>query len=208
MFYPAIILPNEAFKSIDCDLSDYFLIRFIEADNIDQIWDYETNTIKVQSICSPPERIDDLSLSLLGIYKEEHIILQFTREGIEKYMHYCDPDEMVAMPVYETDYILKENRRYWCAPINRLNEREFEYTREEESFIAKCFVLHTPMRWNFWHFSLRWSTNLGTLDSLEEKLRKKVAKRIGHSARSVIAQFATITIPPHPILPKECYYKN
>jgi hypothetical protein len=63
------------------------------------------------------------------------------------------------------------------------------------------------MRWNFWHFSLRWTTDLGPLEKLEENQKKSVAKRIAHSARALIAQMATIIKPDHLIIDESCYVK-
>lgn len=68
MIYPEEILPTQNYKLIDCTLEGHFLIRFTNTKVISEIWDRETNTVNYKEICSPGERIDDLSLSLLGVY--------------------------------------------------------------------------------------------------------------------------------------------
>ena len=208
MEYPSELLPRANYKIIDCELNDYYLIRFTLTADINEIWDNELKAVKNSHICSPNERIDDLSMSLLGVYNRQHIFLDFTEQGKQQFMHYCEPDEEVETPEHVKHFFSNPNRHFWCAPIRKLHNVDFDYTRNNESCVATCIVKHTPMRWNFWHFSLRWTINSGSLDDLEEKPRKKIARRIGHAARVVIAQFASIKIPHHPVLPDPCYCKN
>jgi hypothetical protein len=208
MNYPQEILPNTNFKFIDCSLSDYYLIRTINTNNQELFWDKETNSLVIKYVCSPEERIDDLSMSLLGIYNIGHIYIDLTKEGKIKYGEYCEPDEIVDSPEFEIDFINNTDKHFWCAPINKLDNTPFDYTRGKDPFKATCIVKHTPTKWNFWHFSLRWITDLGPLEDLEEKLRSKVARRIGHAARVTISHFAIIHVPEHPIIPANFYCKN
>jgi len=89
-----------------------------------------------------------------------------------------------------------------------LNNKHFDYTRNNDPFTATCLVRHTPMRWNYWHFSLHWQTDQGLLEELEENLRKKIAKRIGHSVRVELSRLAKLTSPLQPLLASHCYNKN
>jgi hypothetical protein len=136
MNYPREILPNPNYKFIDCNLSQYFLIRFINTNVIDDILDPITQNIKVECICSPKERIEDLSMSLLGVYNEHHIAIDFTPLGKEKFMYYCQPDEFVETPSFETDFLLDNNRHFWCVLIEKVNNRDFNYTRSNNPFIV------------------------------------------------------------------------
>ncbi len=113
------------------------------------------------------------------------------------------PDEEVETPVHEVDFIINNNRHYWCAPINRLHKREFKYERDNLPLTATCFVKHTPMKWNFWHFSLHWELQTGELlENMTEKEKKKIARNLGQAVRVTIAHFAVIQEPEHPILPQ------
>lgn len=207
MHYPIEILPNPNYKLINCDLSDYFVIRFFNTNNTSELLDPETKKVTIQNICSPTERIDDLSMSLLGIYKPDHIYLDFTPKGKLKFLSYCEPDIDPVIPIFENDFVLNENRHFWWIPIEKVHKKKVEYKSHDKPFVATCFVCHTPMLWNYWHFSLRWNTELGPLDKMDEKLRKKAAKRIGHSARVIISHFASIDDPDLTILPPTCYMK-
>lgn len=208
MHYPEEILPHSNYKFIDCDLNDHYLIRFTNTKDINAIWDNETNTVNPKQICSPPEHIDDLSTSLLGVYKISHIFLDFTVAGKQKYMTYCPPDDVVETPVYDTDFFTNDNRHYWCVLINQLHNREFKYEKDNLPLTATCIVKHTPMRWNFWHFSLRWKLETELFEGLPDKTRRKIAKKIGQAVRVTIAQFAIVHEPEHPVLPQNCYCKN
>jgi len=210
MKYPVEILPKPGYRIIDCDLNEHYLIRFTDTNDINEIWDNETNTVNPKHICSPREQINDLSTSLLGVYKVAHIFLQFTPSGEEKYVIYCAPDEDVETPIYGGDFVTNDNRHYWSAPMSKLLNREFKYERDNLPLTAICMVKHTPMKWNFWHFSLRWKLHTGEFleDIDNEKTRKKIAKKIGQAVRVTIAQFAIIQEPEHSLLPKGCYCKN
>ncbi len=207
MSYPVQILPSLNRKQIDCDISEYYLIRFIEEAEINRIWDFETNTIVQQYLFSPKERIDDLSMSLLGIYTPEHVLLSFTESGSEKYFKYCNADANPEIPKDVLDFSLKPDRNYWCIPISKLHNLSFAYSSNQEPYSAICEVCHTPMLWNFWHFSLRWKTDQCDLKTLDDKKRRNISKRIGHAVRVTISQFASIQEPTYNVLPEKCYEK-
>lgn len=147
-------------------------------------------------------------MSLLGIYNNDHVYIDLTKNGKLKYGGYCQPDEKVEPPKFESEFLNNPDKHFWCAPISKLDNTAFDYSQGKDPFTATCHVKHTPTRWNFWHFSLRWITDLGALEDLEEKIRVKVARRIGHASRVVISQFAIIHIPEHTILADNCYCKN
>jgi hypothetical protein len=204
MLYPAEILPQPNYKLIDCDLSAFFLIRLTNSNDLSDIIDLETGNVKLKYICSPEERIDDLSFSLFGIYNNRHITLQFTTQGKEKYMHYCAANETVEAPVFPDEFNKDAITLFWTVPINMLNNVTFDYTRSNNPYTTICLVRHTPMLWNFWHFSLRWSV----LEELHGNERRNIAKRIGHSARATISHFAKIVTPLNQVLPANCYNQN
>lgn len=81
MNYPIEILPNPQYKMIDCDLSNYYLLRTTETNKHEELWDDEMNMLREDCICNPKERISDLSTSLFGIYNTEHIVIELTDKG-------------------------------------------------------------------------------------------------------------------------------
>lgn len=208
MEYPVELLPNPAYKTIDCDLSNRYLLRFIPTANLSEILDKETGTIKLDCVCSPSARVSDLSMSLLGVYQVKHIFIQLTDEGADKYNSECAPDDAVEIPFYERHYRLNHDRHFWYIQHVHLANKIFEFQSSNETLRAKCLVLHTPMCWNFWHFSLRWELEDGLLEDLDQKQRDKLARKLGHAVKSMIVKFASIEEPQHEPLPRNCYCKN
>ncbi len=208
MNYPVALLPNPAYKRLDCDLRNHIVIRFTSTNNTEEIWDSETNMINVKYICSPKEHVDDLSMSILGTYKLSHVTIELTGEGKEKYGQYCEPDEKVEVPVFEVDFIANNNRHYWWIFIKAMNDREFDFKRADTPHIARCHVVHTPTKWNFWHFSLRWSSDGVNIDTLQPNEKAKIVQKFSHSARAAIAALAKIDEPQSEAIPESCYVRN
>ena len=195
MNFPSKILPNSSYKYINCDLSDHYLIRSTKAGNISEILDPITGFIKQEHICSPTHQVADLSTSLLGIFEISHIQIQLTSNGKTEYNHYCEPNIDVEVPIYQDHFEIDSDKFYWVVLIRNLNNVLVDYTKSNLPFTAECVVMHTPMKWNYWHFSIRWQTDEGFAHSLSDKERKKLLGRLGQEARSHIAMFATIKEP-------------
>ena len=149
-------------------------------------------------------------MSLFGVYTEQHINLTFTDLGNERYNHYCQPDANVPVPVLEEDFTDEDGRRgYWCVPVNKLADFAIFLYQGKDQLTATCRVVHTPMRWNYWHHSLRWEISTGPMEEIaDKKLRENTARKIGHSARVAISHFAKSTVPGTPALAKTCYCNN
>lgn len=211
MNYPFEILPNPGYKLITCDLSKYFLIRFTHSNIREIIFDDTINQVRQSQIVDPSKGMEDLSTSLLGIFKPNYIQIDLTATGKIKYNHYCSPDRLVDTPVFEVDYIMNVNRGFWVVLVGDINNITADYTKGDidTKFKATCVIEHTPMKWNYWHFSIRWKTeNLEFWHKLAENQKRKLSKRLGHEARATIAKFAKIEYPQYPILSKNDFCIN
>lgn len=209
MAYPIEILPAPGYKLIDCDISAHFLLRIVYLKEDQNATDPETGKILLDCICSPSQRIIDFSCSLLGIYQPVHISIDLTEEGKHKYNYYCVPNAVVDPPQEEVDYTNGGNRTFWCVAINQLHDKTFEYQKGEELFTTTCQVVHTPMLWNFWHFSLRWLIGDEIVSEIGQQVNKKVAQRIGHSVRVILSQSLTEGLPAaYPIIDTGCFSEN
>lgn len=209
MEYPTEILPQTNRKLISCDIHKHFLIR--STPTLADLVDETTGDIKQTTICSPTEQITDLSTSLLGVFTLFHNKIELTKESKEKYGAYCLPDSEVEIPIYKTDFYLNENKGFWTILIENIFNKDVKYTfgdKPDVIFTAICSVIHTPARWNFWHFSLKWylSEHNCYLDQIQdEKLRKKISKRLSGESRAMIAKFAKIVEPDYHQLLEDCY---
>jgi hypothetical protein len=206
MEFPVLLLPTTERKHIVCDLSDYFLIRYTERSCEDP-----TSTISTLDICIQSKDIADLSTSLLSIYKIEHVRLELTKIGKEKFAEYCAPDlEIEPHPQHEIDFIDNDKRGFWTIRINDIHNQQANFTMGEnqEKFTARCVVVHTPTKWNFWHFSIRWLISTGfMLNDLDDKPLKKYAKKLSGETYALIKQYAQYQCPEYPILNQACYTK-
>jgi len=210
MNYPTEILPNAKYKRITCDLSNHYLIRFTHSNIREEIFDDNIKQVKQNQICSPKEHISDLSTSLLGIYIPSFVSIELTKTGKETYSIECEPDEIVEPPVFDTDFIQNENRSFWVILISHINTLIADYTKPNitDQFKATCSIEHTPMKWNFWHFSIRWDLGQNVfLHQLPPKTIAKVYKRLTSDRRATIAMFASIEEPNYSQLGVEEYCK-
>ncbi len=209
--YPSEILPNPNYKHINSDLFNHYLIRFTTTNNREDIYDETLKQVKQEHICTPRDRMNDLSTSLLGVYDTKHIHIELTELGNEKFGSYCEPDEDVIPPEYQTEFINNPNRGFWVILIKKINGIRADYTNPNISkqCNAICKIQHTPAKWNYWHFSIRWDLGDGIYwHQLPEKEKKKMAKRLGGETRSIIAKYAEIEEPNYSQLEKFEYCKK
>lgn len=214
MNYPIEILPNIERKLISCDVSNYYLIRSTKTNVPSELLDEITGEVKQGAICTPREHVIDLSTSILGVFNFDHNLIQLTEDGNSKYAHYCQPDINVDPPSHGVDFVIDNNKGFLILLINNIcNQQPVEYTLGDfpsKIFTATCRVVHTPARWNYWHYSIKWHLDdYGCyVDDLEDiKLMSRIKKRLSGHARAMLARFATITQPPFNELPPYCYTK-
>jgi len=207
MNYPTRILPQRAYKSIDCDLSSHYLIRFTNSSHVSEITDPETGFVKAEFIFSPKKHGSDLSTSLLGIFEISHTRIELTESGKRIYNEYCLPDCEVDVPMYEKDFQVNTSRNFWVILIEKIKDAKITFNKGDLPFEAECFIQHTPMKWNYWHFSIRWKTDEGFWHELSEKKQEKITKRIGHDVRAFISKFATTKEPNYSEIEEEFYLK-
>jgi len=209
MNYPIKILPNSNYKLITCDVSNCYLIRFTHSNKIEDIFDEELMQVRQISICDPSGNMNDLSTSLLGVFETSFVQIELSQSGKEKYNSQCDPDISVEVPIFKKDFTINESRGFWVVLIGDINEKTIDYTKGgiDTKFKATCFIEHTPMKWNYWHFSIRWRTEEGFWHTLNDNQKKKMSKRLAHEARANIAKFAKIEEPNYTQLNHPDYCK-
>ena len=210
MRYPSEILPNANYKLINCDLSSFYLIRFTHSNIRSDIFDDTVNQVRQTQIVDPSKGMDDLSTNLLGIFTPDHIQIKLTDLGKSKYNEYCEPDAVVATPISDLDYTWLTSRGFWVVLVGDINAITADYTKGDidTKFKATCVIEHMPMKWNYWHFSIRWETeDLGFWHKLNDNQKKKLAKRLGHEARANIAMFAKIEQPEYPVISEVNFLK-
>lgn len=207
MNYPTRILPQASYKSIKCDLSSHYLIRFTVTNDKQDIVNPETGFVKQEYICTPRKHAADLSTSLLGVFEVSHNQIQLTEVGNTKYNEYCQPDDSIDVPIFQQDFLINTSRHFWVILIKDIINAEVDYTKSKLPFKANCDIQHTPMKWNFWHFSIRWKTDDVFWHELTEKEQEKLSKRLGSEVRAYIAKYAKIEEPNYVELDEAFYLK-
>ena len=201
MDYPLTLLPKSNYKLINCDLSEFCLIRhthILQENLLDDI-----GNLKNEVIASGAEKIlPDYSTSLLGVFELENIKIKVTNLD---YQEYCKPNIEVQTPIYEDDFELIDNRGFWTIKIDSINDKEIEY--EDGSLKAVCKVHHTPMKWNFWHFSINWYIDdisdywHNNSDYQTPSIRRKLISE----ARGLLKEFGKPIVLSEEIIEEHCY---
>jgi|SRR5690606_27610127 len=200
MDYPLTLLPEENRKIIDCDLTGCCLIRHSHLSN-DALLD-DLGLLKNEVIQS--KDLPDFSTSLFGIFTLENIKIKVTN-GV--YQCYCEPNCNVDTPIFEDDFVCDANRGHWSILVESIHNKKIEY--EDQDFSAICHIYHTPMKWNFWHFSVRWYLN-----DIEDYWHnnpgyqtKSIRKKLVFEARSLIKKFGKAEVISNKIINENCYTK-
>lgn len=212
MIFPLYLLPNIEYKPIECDLSEYFLIRHFEIINPElPIFDVN-GLIEDKYLFSPSERLGDLSTSLLSIFSYTDISVALTKWGGLEFGMYCIDDFNSTIPRYLDHFYFSNNRDFWCINIGEINNQTLKYlhTNGEVENIFHCKIVHTPAKWNFWHFSIRWLFDDGKYFyelHKEGKVTKGNIKRISNSVRVLLKKYSKNEEVDIKLLPNVNYLK-
>lgn len=213
MEYPIHILPRKQYKNISDPLSDNFLIRHFILDNKDtKIYDIN-NQIENKFLFDPTEKFGDLSTSLLGIFNIDDINVNLTLEGKLKYLAYCNDDFDFDVPS-SSDFFIDNNeglRKFWTVQIKNINNTTHTFVRANETKESTftCHVLHTPAKWNFWHYSIRWFLNDEQEYYFKKLENKEITsgnkKRIATSVRKILKENVLVNNDIRCEIPSDCY---
>lgn len=198
MDYPLALLPKENHKIIDCDLTGCCLIRHSHLPNVDLL--DNLGLLKNEVIQS--KDLPDFSTSLFGIFTLEDIKIKVTNGA---YQCYCQPNCIVDTPIFEDDFEYDSNRGHWSILFDSIHNQKIEYA--DQDFTAICQIHHTPMKWNFWHFSVQWYINdindfwHNNLEYQTPAIRKKLA----FEARGLIKKFGKAAVISDKKIKENCY---
>lgn len=209
MNYPLHLLPCVNHKKIDTDLNAYFLIREIKNPSEDII-DEQTGLIQERFIAEPTKRVVDYSTSLFGLFRVDDLKIELTSIGKEIYAKNCEPYHSVEnLPIYNEHFYIKEHVDYFFLKIEALNDFNIIYDDTGIKKTGKCIIEHTPFIWNYWHFSLNWSKEDGTiLPNIDKELRRSPERSICSVAKKLIRMNAIYKKDIETNIIPSDYYKN
>lgn len=201
MLYPERLLPQARFYTINHDLRDIdaWLIRYTDHRDI---LDPHSGHLLPSCVAPQTNHLHDLSTSLLGVFTIGDIVWQIVGDNKPYFIGLWKSGETVQTPVFEQDFVQSSERGFFLLRVADLNGQQIKYNvSENDNLTAVCRVLHTPIRANFWHFSVRWFTLEG--DVMKQNGSWK--RRLLTSCRALICQFARFE-EPDCILPPTQWY--
>ena len=137
-----------------------------------------------------------LSTNLIGNFKKEDRYWKIIGNRKAYYTELWHEGESVAPPAKE-DWAYNEQFGAIYFPMDELLNMTVPYTKgnDQEQKTVQCKVLHTPVRSNFWHCSIRWFNEDG--DMIDQK--GKWSKRMLSTARSMLVELGRLK----PVLEEE-----
>lgn len=234
MDYLDHLLPNEDFCEIliDEDVCSFFLLRRLKTSDPNQECRPGTESLKFNSICrsgSVKEALDfsvNISSQFFGL---NELAIKIVGEKSSYFAQYCEIpySSKEVPPVYGQDFILLDS--YGCChfkidDILKVGPRVITALDGQGNVVkedtVKPIVLHTPAKWNFWHFSVRWAfDNEGEFkDVTSEEIDYKTGEPLTpkgiymsmkERVKAILTEKARFGLPAvHLVLPKEKYCKS
>lgn len=190
MSYPKHLIPQERFRIIDFDLINTrtrYVIRHTESTDTKT----KEGTLRGDLISTDDNynHLRDFSTNLLGIYHPVDIQWLWTK-GTPCLNPWNHGDE--GLLPSNTDVALGTERGYFFLSVFDCHNARFLTISEQsgESEIV-CKVLHTPLRANFWHCSLRWYCD----GEGSEAWNKGRMRRMKTTIRNIILEKAILEEP-------------
>lgn len=205
MQYPQHLLPSPNYKHIAFGewLKGCYLVRNTQDCNL---VDEETGKLKINYIVPQSDHLRDLSTNLLGTFtlNDTRFFLKAADRERQAYFNALWKEgESVEYPIFLQDFDFDEQRGCFFLLIGDLDGLQVPYQINNGPLkYATCRILHTPTRSNFWHFSVRWMTEIGDLGALKGSWIERLLKT---QVKTLIHQKAILDIPSHAKI-NESYY--
>ena len=188
MDYPDHLIPKPDYRIIkDTTAIGVHCLQRSTKDNA--ILNPDTGKIKVEYIAFQRDHLRDLSTNLIGVFKTEDRFWKIVGDRKAHYTELWHEGEKVTHLTKE-DWSYNEQFGAIYFPIDELLNMTVPYTRgnDPEQKTVQCKVLHTPVRSNFWHCSIRWFNEDG--DMIDQK--GKWSKRMLSTARSMLVELGRL----------------
>jgi hypothetical protein len=191
MNYPAKLLPQSDYKKIKWanDLCQLFLLRYTPTQDLLD----DTNKVKEEYIVKQTDHLRDLSTNLLGEFSIEDNKIEVINKDF-----FCEWNEgdNTSEPVYNVDFVINEKRGCFYWNIGEIILLQFSHTDhiDNNDYLLNFKVVHTPVKCNFWHFSIRvFSENQKEISTLT--IRDKLKKTLWRKAKEQLRECAISKTP-------------
>ncbi len=202
MEYPLHLLPGENYRILYSTgaLNEFYLMRNTPDKDI---LEPETGQIKPSYVAFQSDHLRDLSTNLLSVFQPDDSLIFMQGDRKTFFLELWHPRDETTVPQYPDDFGLDENRGAFYLKIKDLEGLKVLYNKgETQELEAVCKVLHTPVRSNYWHFSIRWFNEEGDIISQNGNWRKRMLT----AARALIAEFGVVQTPGIEPLPQGLFF--
>ena len=191
--YPAKLLPQSNYKKIEWsnDLHPLFLLRQTPTQDLLN----NTNKLKEEYITKQTDHLRDLSTNLLGEFSVEDNKVEVINKE-KDFFHEWNEGDDVSEPVYNEDFVINENRGCFYWNIKEIVSLEISHTDhiDNNDYQLNFKILHTPIKCNFWHFSIRvFSENQKEVSDLA--VRASLKKTFWRKAKEQLRECAIVKTP-------------
>lgn len=211
MVYPEHLLPKSAYCCIPwrSELHGHYLLRSTSSSDI---WDTETGSVRgryVLELNQSRENLKDYSTNLWGIFATTDAAIKLTKSERKAYLIESWSEGEIVDPPAPGEFDVLEDYGFFFYQIGVIHgfPHPLDLLAKPQYIEARCYVCHTPVRSNFWHFSVRWK--IGQND-VAEVLSKNEMKGLMSFVRAFLIENAIIELPlpgPSPI-PEEWFTKK
>jgi hypothetical protein len=176
-----------------------FLIRHIESDKINYI--DGTNILNPDCITIQSNHLHDLSCNLLGIFKEKDVCYVINKD-IENPLWF---EGTVDAPSQE-EFTIDEKRGRYFINIDLLLTTTFP---TNQGGTCSFVIIHTPVKYNFWHISIRVLDCDGIEVNNSEKSDSQ-KRKIWKTAKDFLItdEIISQSVSSHTIIPEKSYINS
>lgn len=189
MKYPAHLLPLKNYKIIDFDKANLgfrYLVRHTENTDIQDV----DGHLKGELVAIQSDHLKDYSTNLFGTFQLADLQWQFGRDTSCTAL--WTPGDEAHNPTEQEVTLIAQQRGCFFLSIASFHQTSFATKVEQEGEQhVTCKVVHTPVKSNFWHCSLRWFCS----DQDSAQWNKGRMNRMKAYIRSFISQKAELTEP-------------
>lgn len=200
MTYPEYLLPQPHYRIIDFDCTNINLRYLVRHTETQEITDKNGN-LKSELVATDDRynHLRDFSTNLLGVFQLVDVKWKWAKDTL--CLELWNPSIDCVLPS-EMDVSEDVMRGAFYLPIEKCHGTKFKTESEingESEVMAQ--VLHTPIRSNFWHCSIRWFCD--GQDSVE--WNKGRLRRMKSIIRSFIVETADLEEPIYQAIDPEAY---
>lgn len=199
MNYPERLIPIPIFKRIEADLDGHFICRTFQKN------DWQINDEILNESLS---EFFDYSTNLLGHFQFEDNFISLIGENKPYFRSYWDFTERVEIPVYKMDFDFYDDKGVFFLNISNIHRKlsiPFNVKGQNPNDKATAYIIHTPTRSNFWHFSIRWFKENGDCIKKSDASWKSL---LVTSMRALLYELVDLNIPESFPIPEEYFLKK